>query len=52
MKHNQSKPHPSPSRKSQPHDSDILANEIIDNKETGLERVKAVMETINGKANE
>lgn len=33
-------------------DPDILANEIIENIEAGLESFKEVMETINGKANE
>ena len=33
-------------------DPDILANEIIENIEAGLESFKEVMETINGKADE
>ena len=33
-------------------DPDILANEIIENIEAGLESFKEVMETINGKAEE
>lgn len=52
MKHNPSKPHILTSRKSQPHDHNILANEIIENIEAGLESFKEVMDTINGKADE
>ncbi|MEQ8704915.1 MAG: hypothetical protein RIC19_13395 [Phaeodactylibacter sp.] len=52
MKHNTSKPYTLPNRISQPYGPDILANEIIENIEAGLENFMEVMETINGKADE